>query len=63
MNPFFTNCSTIATMKSGSGLVRTHRSHSNCGVTMLQRTSVQYMYQYGPNIRFKIMKPSYLFAL
>ena len=58
--PTFT---TIATAKRPSGLVRTRRSHRNCGVMMLQKMSVQYMYQYGPTIRFQIMKPSYLFAL
>ena len=39
------------------------RIHSHCGVMMLQKISVQYMYQYGPVIRFQIMNPSYLFAL
>src|SRR5215510_9945856 len=54
---------TIATAKRYIGVVRTLRNHNSCGVMMLQKMSVQYMYQYGPCIRFQIMKPSYLFAL
>src|SRR6476619_1221908 len=54
---------TMATAKRPSVLVRTRRNHSHCGVMMLQKMSVQYMYQYGPVIRFQIMKPSYLLVL
>src|SRR5689334_19722803 len=36
---------TIATRKRPSVLVRTRLIHSHCGVMMLQKISVQYMYQ------------------
>ena len=54
---------TIATQKSSPGVVRTRRNQSHCGVMMLQKTRTQYIGQYGPVMRFQIMKPSYVFAL
>src|SRR5450759_2833073 len=54
---------TIATRLRQRVHFRTFRNHRDCGVMMLQKMSVQYLYQYGPFIRFQIMNPSYLFPL
>src|SRR4029079_11320039 len=54
---------TMSEIRKRSGMfVRTFLNHSVCGMTPLQKMSVQYAYQYRPNIRLWIMKPSYSFA-